>query len=245
MIMLRCPVDLFPLRNLSCPFGHKYRTIEGIPDLIPPGREIPETVKPFEELYERYDARYDKHRILFENEVKAIDALDIDRSSGIEIGVGTGRFAEALGIPVGIDPSINVLRLARRRGIFVIRALGELLPFGKDEFEYSLIAFTICFAKDPRNLLREAFRVSKNVVIAFVPRDSPRGEYYMRKDSPFYRVAKFYTFEEVKELVRERGEVRRIYSTLLSEPGVERPEEPIRGYHKGAGLVVLEASRKV
>jgi hypothetical protein len=38
---------------------------------------------------------------------------------GVEIGVGTGRFAVSLGIAVGVEPSPAMAELARRRGIEV------------------------------------------------------------------------------------------------------------------------------
>jgi len=36
---------------------------------------------------------------------------------GLEIGVGTGRFAAPLGIKVGVDPSMAMLAYAAERGV--------------------------------------------------------------------------------------------------------------------------------
>ena len=47
----------------------------------------------------------------------------------MEIGVGSGRFAQPLGVKIGIDPSRNMLKFAKERGIQVIRGGGENLPF--------------------------------------------------------------------------------------------------------------------
>lgn len=52
----------------------------------------------------------------------------------LEIGVGTGRFAEALGIEYGVDVSGRVLELAKRRGITVVEGSGENLPFRDESF---------------------------------------------------------------------------------------------------------------
>jgi len=37
--------------------------------------------------------------------------------TGIEIGVGTGRFASQLGIKLGLEPSKSMASLARQRGM--------------------------------------------------------------------------------------------------------------------------------
>jgi hypothetical protein len=42
----------------------------------------------------------------------------------LEIGVGTGRFAEALGIEYGVDISGRALKFAKRR-ITVVKGSGE------------------------------------------------------------------------------------------------------------------------
>jgi hypothetical protein len=49
--------------------------------------------------------------------------------TGVEIGVGTGRFAEPLGIRVVIEPSKAMRRMAQKRGIEVIDGVAESLPF--------------------------------------------------------------------------------------------------------------------
>ena len=44
---------------------------------------------------------------------------------GIEIGVGTGRFAVPLGIRWGMDPSIRMVKMAKARGLQVVAARAE------------------------------------------------------------------------------------------------------------------------
>jgi ubiquinone/menaquinone biosynthesis C-methylase UbiE len=79
----------------------------------------------------RYDAWFDspQGQVLFRAEVEAIRRL-VKGLPGpwLEVGVGTGRFAQALGIPYGVDPAWSVLLLARRRGIHVVQGRGEALP---------------------------------------------------------------------------------------------------------------------
>ena len=74
---------------------------------------------PFNELASEYDAWFDKDgSLIFFIEIQAFKALlpALPRP-WLEIGVGSGRFAQALGIETGIDPSIKLVKIARRRGI--------------------------------------------------------------------------------------------------------------------------------
>jgi len=85
--------------------------------------------EPFERYHERYDDWFDRHEELYESELKAVRELLPSKGKGIEIGVGSGRFAYPLSIGFGLDPSEEMLRLADERGIEVVRGLGEKIPF--------------------------------------------------------------------------------------------------------------------
>ena len=75
-------------------------------------------------------------------------------------GWARGRFAQALGVELGIDPAAGAVRLAERRGIKVRQARGEALPFPDAAFGGVLMVATLCFANTtPSGLLREAARV--------------------------------------------------------------------------------------
>jgi len=64
---------------------------------------------------------------------------------GIEIGVGSGRFAVPLGIKTGVDPSPRMREIAQQKGVKVIDAVAEELPFENSQFELVLMVTTICF----------------------------------------------------------------------------------------------------
>jgi SAM-dependent methyltransferase len=78
------------------------------------------TIKVFDTFVERYDAWFDSPfgKSAFNLEKSCIISLcrNLKRPS-LEIGVGTGRFAEALGTEYGVDISGRVLEFAKRRGI--------------------------------------------------------------------------------------------------------------------------------
>jgi SAM-dependent methyltransferase len=87
-------------------------------------------ITPFEESAEGYDRWYDQHAAAFAAEVATLrSCLGSTVGCGLEIGVGTGRFAAPLGVSFGIDPSSSMLQLAARQGVTTCQGLGKQLPF--------------------------------------------------------------------------------------------------------------------
>ncbi|HSQ77774.1 MAG TPA: class I SAM-dependent methyltransferase, partial [Nitrospirota bacterium] len=150
-------------------------------------------VESFDRNVNRYEQWFIDHPLAYLSEVLAVREL-LPKGSGVEIGVGTGRFAAPLGITRGIEPSRAMAELAQRKGIEVLSGVAEKLPFGDNEFDFVLMVTTVCFLDDMDLAFREARRVLKpggSFVIGFVDRESPLGrEYEKRKDkSAFYKDA--------------------------------------------------------
>jgi len=179
-------------------------------------------VEPFEHYVERYEAWFEVHRQEYEAELAAVRACLPDRGRGLEVGVGTGRFAAPLGVGFGVEPARAMARKAHRRGIRTVLGTAEALPFGDGTFDYLLMVTTICFLNDPVKALHEARRVLRRpgrLILGFVDRESSLGRRYEQgKDaSPFYSVAVFYTPAEVTSLLQQTGfRVREWKQTLLS-----------------------------
>ncbi len=156
---------------------------------------------------EKYDSWYDRNKEIYEKELNLILSNIQDKEKiGLEVGVGTGRFACKLKA-VGVDISINMLKVAKKRGIEVILADANYLPFKDEKFYFVLFAFTLCFLKKPFEAIKEAKRVLKEkgtILICFVP-EGKLAEEYKSKGSPFYREAKFYKVEEVIEVLENAG----------------------------------------
>ncbi len=207
----------------------------------------------FERLAERYDAWYDGDvgKVAFPIEVECLRPLLAGLPKPwLEIGVGTGRFAQALGVEVGIDPAFRPLQLAHQRQVTVVQATGEKLPFRDSAFGAVLIVVTLCFADDPLSLLREANRVLRDdgaLVLGMVFADSPWGEFYMQKAKlghPFYSAAHFLTRSQTQDLFERAGfKVIAARSALRQPPSDEtlHPETPTEGDFMGAGFVAWKA----
>lgn len=168
---------------------------------------------PFDTHASAYDQWFDLERGLriFLIELKCLrKAVDTASGRWLEVGVGSGRFAHALGIHMGVDPSQEMIRMSSARGIKSCLAYGERLPFADSSFKGVLLVCAICFLDNPIATLKECQRVlidTGQLVIGFVPVNSPWGVYHSRRGTrghTFYSSAHFYTSEEIRVLA-ERG----------------------------------------
>ncbi len=83
-------------------------------------------IKIFNENVEAYEAWYDKYPEVYQSEVAAIKEQLLklpENIKGIEVGIGTGRFAMELGIKEGVEPANEMAAIALKRGIEVVTAL--------------------------------------------------------------------------------------------------------------------------
>lgn len=203
-------------------------------------------IAPFESHTRRYERWFAQHEAAYLSELRALRELLPDPGLGLEI-VGTGRFAEPLGVAIGIDPSLGMLEHARRRGIRVACAIAEALPFRPGVFDHALIVTTICFVDDARAMLAEACRVLKPkgaLVIGFIDRTSRLGRHYEahRNESVFYRDAVFFSADEVDALLCETGFGERTWRQTLTKPLAETLEvEPSRPGFGDAAFVAVRA----
>lgn len=203
-----------------------------------------------------YDAWYDSQAgaTIFAMEVDCLrPLLHCHQRPYLEIGVGSGRFAQALGIEYGVDPSPALLRLADSRGVQAARAAGERLPFGDRTFGGVLIALTLCFVDDPPSVLCEAWRVlvpGGGLVLGLILKGSPWAEFYARKGReghPIYSRARFFSRDEVENLLHSsQFDVLDYGSVLFQPPGqnLYHPERPIPGYRQSAGFVAIGSGKQ-
>ena len=143
-----------------------------------------QAAQPFDERAGEYDAWFE-NSLLFAIEHAALQEM-ITPLLGpkLEVGVGPGRFAEALGVEFGVDPALAPLALARKRGVRAAQAVGEALPYAGQSMRTVLLLFTFCFLADPRPVLEECRRVLKpggHLVLGLIVADSPWGRMLQQK----------------------------------------------------------------
>jgi SAM-dependent methyltransferase len=158
------------------------------------------------EIFEKHAAEYDKwfeeNEAVYKSEIRALKDVVPRKGFGLEVGVGTGRFAAPLGIRIGVEPTRAMADMARKRGIIVHEARAEVLPFDDESFDFVLMVTIICFLEAPLLALEEAKRVLKPgglIIIGMIDRNSPLGKDYDRRKltSRFYKYANFRSADQV------------------------------------------------
>ena len=150
---------------------------------------MPKTA-PFDNHPDEYDQWFVINRQAFQSELKAIQKVLPPAGKGIEVGVGSGIFAQPLGIKEGIEPSFAMRERAEQRGIHAINGVAEDLPYPGQSIDFVLMVTTLCFVDDVYKSFGEIHRILKDkgrFIIGFVDKNSPIGkEYLAHKDEGFF-----------------------------------------------------------
>ncbi len=204
-------------------------------------------VTTFDKHSDDYEAWFEANPRAYDAELRAVRALLPATGMGLEIGVGTGRFAAPLGIRYGVEPSRAMREKARERGIKVIKGVAEALPFGEQEFDFALMVTTVCFLDDIDLAFKEVLRVLKPggcFIIGFVDRESPLGTLYRerRDKSTFYKEAMFYSVDELVGHLKDAGFRCFSFRQTIFRPLQEiSGPEPVKEGHGEGSFVVVKA----
>jgi SAM-dependent methyltransferase len=164
----------------------------------------------FEDHAGDYDHWFDEHGAAYRAQVRMLQDAVPRTGRGLEVGVGSGRFAVPLGIGYGIDPSRNLLKRAKSRGIEVVTGEGEHLPYRAGSFDYVLMMTVICFLDDPEAALREVGRVLVPcgvLVVGFIERGGEIEKHYRNEEikGRFLQYARYWSADEVTRLFGDAG----------------------------------------
>lgn len=207
----------------------------------------------FDTLASAYDNWFEEEgKLVFAIEVRAFQEVLVSLPKPwLEIGVGSGRFAQALGIETGIDPSTKLLELASKRGVTVVLGRGEQQIFRAASFGTIFLILTLCFINSASDVLKEAYRIlapSGKIVLGLVLKESSWGRFYEQKKKQghrFYKHATFYGYNDIVKLLEQAGFLtERVISTLFQKPDkVEHAELPQEGFSGDAGFVIIIAKK--
>jgi ubiquinone/menaquinone biosynthesis C-methylase UbiE len=205
----------------------------------------------FENYAEEYDEWFNVHPSVYQAELRAIKMLLPQSGKGVEIGVGTGRFAVPLGITIGVEPSEAMAAIAKNRGITIYEAKAENLPLGDNAFDFVLLITTICFLENPLQALKEIRRILRpagKIIIGMLDNNSPLGREYesKKKSSKFYRHATFFSVNQVVAWLKQFGYGHiQMIQTIVNKPKDIKGIEPVKeGYGEGLFVVISAQAEK-
>ncbi len=206
--------------------------------------------EPFDQYPEEYEEWFSQNHYAYLSELAAVKKALPDKGRGVEIGIGSGKFALPLGIKEGVEPSKAMREKARERGLSVTDGVAENLPLPDSSYDFVLMVTTICFVDDLNKALAESYRILKDdgcIILGFVDRESPVGKLYLtiKEQNVFYRDALFHSTGELyRYLADSNFEVTETFQTIFGLPEeVREVQKTEKGY--GTGSFVVIKARKI
>jgi SAM-dependent methyltransferase len=211
-----------------------------------------EQTKIFNENVEEYEAWYEEYPEVYKSEVLAIQEQILklpENIRGIEVGLGTGRFSEPLGIKEGVEAAENMAAIARERGIEVTNGIAENLPIRDLYFDFVLFV-TICHLNNLKQAFEHAHRILKpggSIIIGLIDKNQEIAKSYEKKRdrSTFFKYATYYSVDYVTDLLKEIGFKNFEYNQTLFDKleDIKDVQFPKKGYGEGS-FVVVKATKK-
>ncbi len=214
-------------------------------------------MKAFDQVAGYYDDWYShpQGRQVFEAELSALESLIPGTGLGLEVGAGTGAFAESLTDEertiICLDPSGAMLAKVRERKLQAIMGVGEHMPITEASLDFAYMVTTLEFLVDPVAALRQVrftMRRAAPLTILFINADSPWGSLYRRigaDGDPVFRYARLRSHEEVLEMLAEAGyALQGSVGTLTTGPKEVEVGGGLVEPGVGTGVILIKASSK-
>jgi ubiquinone/menaquinone biosynthesis C-methylase UbiE len=149
-----------------------------------------------------YDTWFDDHNSVYQAQLWILRGVVPDFRRGLEVGVGSGRFAAPLGIHSGIDPSAMLAMMAKHRGVEITLGEAEHLPYRAGSFDFVLMMTVICFLEDIQRAFHEVHRVLEHrgtLLTGFIEAGGEIFQKYRHQPikGQFLQFATFRTIDEV------------------------------------------------
>ena len=148
-----------------------------------------DVAKVFDKVSPGYDDWYSqpKGKQVFEAESRAVESMLPSEGVGLEIGAGTGKFADEFTTSnrtvICLDLSVGMLLKARERCLHTLLGDATRLPFREGSLDFAYLVTVIEFLRDPVVVLEGIKDVLKNgapIVALIINRDSEWGELYLK-----------------------------------------------------------------
>ena len=172
----------------------------------------------FDRIAERYDSWYrTKTGSYVDRTEKRLVFSLLTKKSGkaLDLGCGTGNYTLELARRgfdvVGIDASVRMVEMARKKGANCTVGDAYSIPFPDGSFDLVMSITMFEFIHDPEKVLGEIHRVLKPGGEVIIGTMNGRSAWFLfkRLKSLFvetaYRYARFYTPSELESLLRKAG----------------------------------------
>lgn len=213
-----------------------------------------ESVNAFDQVAGFYDDWYShpQGRQVFKAELTALESFISDSGLGLEVGAGTGVFAESLTGEerkiICLDPSGAMLAKAKERKMPAIMGVGEHIPITEGVVGFAYMVTTLEFLEYPvvaLNQVREIIKKDAPLIIMFINADSSWGSLYRQigaKGDPVFKHARLRTFQEVNEMLAEAGYViQECVGTLTTGPEELDVGDELKEPGPETGVIVVRA----